>query len=134
MKNELWKYMEIPYVWHGKDWSGADCYGLLILFFKEEYGIELTDFRYDATDWEGIRDSSFIEDNVDTDWIEVSLDEVREGDLILINKSDSAPFHCGVALTSEQFLHTGKSHGAVVSRITTWKKRIFAVYRNRKFA
>ena len=37
------KYLEIPYKPLGRDWNGCDCWGLLCLIAKGEYGITLPD-------------------------------------------------------------------------------------------
>ena len=52
MKNQLlgWrKYLGIPYKHVGRDFNGVDCWGLLILYFREK-GIELPDWWYEE-DW-----------------------------------------------------------------------------------
>lgn len=38
-------YVGIPYVVNGRDRTGLDCWGLLILAFREQRGIELPDWR-----------------------------------------------------------------------------------------
>lgn len=37
------KYVGIPFVNHGSDFSGADCFGLIRLFYKEEFGYIVPD-------------------------------------------------------------------------------------------
>ena len=44
------KYLGIPYKHRGRDFNGVDCYGLLVLFFKTEFNIDLPDFWYEV-DW-----------------------------------------------------------------------------------
>lgn len=36
----------IPYVVDGRDWGGADCWGIVYLYFRAVHGIEVE--RYDA--------------------------------------------------------------------------------------
>ena len=37
------RYLAFPYLCGGRDCKGIDCWGLLMLVYREQYGIELTD-------------------------------------------------------------------------------------------
>lgn len=41
------KFVGVPYVKGGVDYSGADCYGLAALFYRDEMGIDLPFFDGD---------------------------------------------------------------------------------------
>jgi cell wall-associated NlpC family hydrolase len=38
---DLNKYVGVPYKYLGKSFTGADCYGLVSLFYEKEFGISL---------------------------------------------------------------------------------------------
>lgn len=38
------RYLKIPFKSHGRDFTGCDCYGLIRLILKEEYGKDIPDF------------------------------------------------------------------------------------------
>ena len=44
------KYLGIPFKHLGRSWGGVDCYGLLLLYYREELGITIADWEYEP-DW-----------------------------------------------------------------------------------
>jgi len=46
-------YIGIPYTYGGRSMAGVDCFGLAILIYKNEYGIDLPDWYLDEVDLTG---------------------------------------------------------------------------------
>lgn len=45
MNASISKYFGIPYVWEGNSFEGCDCYGLVCLWYKNELGLDLFDYK-----------------------------------------------------------------------------------------
>jgi len=117
------KYLGIPYVDKGRDENGLDCYGLVYLYYKNEYGIELETFTQDyesASD--AITAHGAIEKHRD-EFLEV--DKPREGDLIIFTIGGFNA-HIGLMISDKKFLHTLDGCEVTVESIDsiTWRNRI----------
>lgn len=117
MKN----YVGIPYVEYGRDRNGVDCYGLLVLFYKEQYNIDLPTYE---TEQDIVKEG---EEN----WCEV--DKPRTGDAVLLRQF-RVPTHVGVMCDDWHFLHCEDGIGVVRQRIDDpkWCRRIVKYYRHKK--
>ena len=74
----LVKYMSIPYIWGGSSFSGADCYGLVVLFYKEQFKLNIFDYKNLASQFEGdVSNSSAFSDNCEDEFV-----KIKEKDLI----------------------------------------------------
>jgi murein DD-endopeptidase len=38
------QFVGIPYVAHGRDYAGADCWGLLYLFYRDVLGVQIPSY------------------------------------------------------------------------------------------
>lgn len=64
--NDFSKYVGIPFVPGGRDRKGADCYGLMVLVYREMFNTELPEYDEERTtlkDLESVRD--IIEQRID---------------------------------------------------------------------
>ncbi len=109
------QYLGIQYKEFGRDRSGLDCYGLLLLFYSEQLNIKIPDFHYEN------KDKAFTFSSLkQTYW---SLFERIESP----NKYDLAAFtqlggkltnHIGIMIDDNSFLHVPKDQMVIVSKLS----------------
>lgn len=108
------KYYDIPYIEDSSDMSGCDCFGLVRLWYVDNLKIKLPEYHGNP---ESLCDL----------FMPVKINEVQEHDVIFFDYS--AGFHVGISLDKSVFIHSVKNIGVVVSKISTWKRRIRGIYR-----
>lgn len=121
--------LEIPYKHRGRGYDGVDCYGLIIIFYRDFLGIELLDVCRDYDeDWafKGIRDY-FIE-NYHRQFEKVTKPKLY--DIILFQNKKGIANHGGVVLQNGKFIHCSKD-GVNISRYSeeNFKRRFNGFYR-----
>lgn len=123
----------VPYLAGGRTENGADCWGLVVLFYRREFGVELPAFddvipdkadEYAATT-EG---AERIRQTVEV-FREVQLPEY--GDVVLCNVI-GLPIHVGIVVSKNEMLHAmpGTTY-PVIERFTgpRWQRRINSFHR-----
>ena len=133
--NNIINYIGIQYISKGRDRNkGLDCWGLVLDFYLNEFGIKLPSFedRYISSD---DQDSvhSFIESNkkeliAKGEWAKVT--EPQFGDVVLC-KIKGINLHTGIVIEENKMLHILRGHNSVVERTNSmnWKHRIEGYYR-----
>lgn len=127
------EYVGIPFVDGGRDRDGCDCWGLLKLYMREQFDIELPDFDISAFDTDSVI-QEMESGRKGPQWIEVTRDEYQRGDVIAmaigIRRLDMVN-HVGVYLGGDRFLHITKNTDSMINRLTDlmWASRIIGVYR-----
>lgn len=121
------KYIGIPYKDKGRLESGADCWGLARLVYKEEYGIDLPSFSTDYT----MKDAERIEDllvQYKEGWDK--LDSPIVGSIVLFRLLGVVS-HVGIMINNTQFIHNSATIDTCVESIDNlkWKKRVFGFYK-----
>lgn len=124
------RYLDVPYLYNGRTWKGADCYGLLILWFKNELGIDLIDYNHGTEHWSAL-DSNIMLANAYREFEKVTEGDARKHDVVVLNNG-GVP-HCGVMVDGKHFLHTLERIGPATSKISTWRDRIVGFYRHKSF-
>lgn len=106
------RYLGTAYQHQGRNGDTYDCWGLIISIYKN-YGIELFDIeKYTEND---IIEQQLFNKHYSDVWSRV--DEPKLLDIVLLNNKNGIPFHAGVYLMNNQFIHATKI-GVLVNRIT----------------
>jgi cell wall-associated NlpC family hydrolase len=111
------KYIGIPFLSNGRTLEGCDCYGLVRLVLRDEYGIELpqlSDNYYDAKNIE--ETARLFTENLPV----ITAGKIpgpKEGALVVITEQ-GRPCHVGIAAGGGYILHTGAKTGSVCQRET----------------
>lgn len=133
-------YVGIPFADKGRAHAGCDCWGLVRLALVEHFGISLPDYSdayAGALDHDSV--ATAVQAGLRDGW---SLVEGAPqcGDLLVI-KIAGRPWHCGLMVSSERFLHcpqqtdrhTGQETGtSCIERLdaVVWRRRIEGIYRH----
>jgi len=116
------EYVGIPYQEKGRARDGADCWGLVRLVYKDQYGIELPSFTevYEAKDKEQIAELFATQRE---GWEPTT--EPKEGDVVAMRVFGEIT-HVGVIAAPGTFLHVRRGISAAIERLDTpmWKHRI----------
>ncbi len=126
------RYVGIPYKFNGNSKDGSDCWGLVCLVEKEQFGKTLPVFNHD--DFTRKQLAELVNESVPT----VNVDKVllpEIGDIVLVNLVGE-PIHVGVVVGNpgeHNFLHTLRFHDSAIDRYDSarWNKRIEGFYRVR---
>jgi len=120
------RYVQIPYADRGRAFDGCDCYGLVLLFYREEYGEEIEDVMYESAQ----------DHKANARLVDVSKETMRarevtapaEGDLVLM-RAAGHPAHIGVYIEPHSCLHTSRRYGTVCEPLSRCKSQIEGYYR-----
>jgi cell wall-associated NlpC family hydrolase len=119
-------FIGLPFRDHGRDRTGADCWGGVRMVLRELRGIELPDYGagYAGTmDSDGI--SVAIRDGLVRDFVQVG--DPQPFDLVIFRLAGK-PWHVGLVVGPGQFLHwpqPDERGNDGTSRIARWTDRIW---------
>jgi cell wall-associated NlpC family hydrolase len=121
--DNLTKYIGIPFKYGGRTHDELDCYGLVMLLYKELYGMEVPD----VTSPTFIKD---IHDLVASEKLKWTPCELEEGAVIIFNIKGYGS-HVGMYIGDDYMIHTWEATGGVtIERVgINWKHRILGVYK-----
>ena len=95
----------IPYAEHGRDYSGADCWGIVWLYYRDVRGIVLPDYLDEMSTVDFRRDQigKVVTRGREEDWQQVA--DPRAGNVVLmrVGRQES---HVGIYLDGGRVLHS----------------------------
>lgn len=128
------RYIGIPYVESGRDPAadgGLDCWGLLVLIWREQYGVDLP--IYDGPHWAKGADRAAIAAAIRAEqerYLDVAPGTEREGDGILLRLLGQ-PLHVGLVVAPGWMIHTHETAAVCVERYDgmAWARRVLGFRR-----
>ena len=119
------KYLGVSYKSGGRSLRGLDCWGLIVMVFKD-FGVEVLDMESPAPEqWSFKNEDREIMDYWKK-WVPVSKPQFL--DVLLLNTLGGSINHAGICLSGGRFIHCTKS-GVLVSRLARWKQSLSGFYR-----
>jgi len=115
-KDELEKFLGVPYRFGGVSTNGMDCSGFAKRFFAEAFGIDLP------------HNSSAISRLDFLQTLPGRSEELRPSDLLFFGSKKGRINHVGISLGDDKFIHASRQNGVIVSslRDSYWKRRLLA--------
>lgn len=121
------KYVGIPYLVNGRDYSGIDCWGLVCLYYRDELGIELPSYQeaYENPAETRVEKAISLYKN---SWNSTTTPDV--GDVVLFNIYGE-PRHIGIYVGNNMFLHSRDNKDSVIESLASprWASRIEGIYK-----
>lgn len=114
-------YVGIPYESRGRDRDGADCWGLVRMVLREQYGHDLPSFDGYVNSRDPHVDELIARER--EGWI--TNDTAQTGDVVLFRIGGRVS-HVGIVAAPGTFLHAREGHASVIERLDAprWKNRI----------
>lgn len=123
----LGEFLRIPFAHKGRSMTGADCYGVIMLWYEKRLGIKLIDPFSDYPEGPAWRDKSLFIENYHLQWEKV--ESPKKYDVVLFKDKKGMVNHAGVFMGKNKFLHTSKISGAVIQKLDQWDDRVEGFYR-----
>ena len=121
-------YIGIRFKEKGRTREGVDCWGLVYLFYLEQFCIELPDYLDDYSHIRDRRLGELINEQAAQRWERVYTPE--PGALIILNMR-GLPFHTGIVVDNRRMIHAQIGTQVAIEDYTgiRWKKRVLGFYR-----
>jgi cell wall-associated NlpC family hydrolase len=117
------KYIGIPFKYGGRDYNELDCYGLVMLLYKELQGIELPDFNSPSF-------LSEIHDLIALEKQKWTPCELEVGAVLLFSIKGYGS-HVAYYIGDDSFIHTWEAtNGVTIERLgISWAHRLLGCYK-----
>jgi len=124
----------VPFRDLGRDWSGWDCWGLVVRAFREVFGIDLPTYEGDYADTEDEAIAGLFQDRDQLGRL-IAAGRERPGDVVVL-RLRGLPWHVGLVIEPGRMLHAFKGTETCLDnyRNKVWEKRIVGIYRHEQLA
>lgn len=123
-------YVGIPFRFGGRDRRGLDCYGLVVLVYREQFGIELPDYltHYGPEPTRHTLQRTYETALSQPCW--QLTKRPRTGDVVLL-KVFGLPIHCGLVVGQHTMLNTRIDVASCLERLDgfQWRDRVVGYFR-----
>lgn len=123
-------WIGLPFRDKGRGPDAYDCWGLVRAVLAAQFGIDLPDY---AGAYTNAHDHASVAAAVDAGLTDgwTTVDDPRAGDLLVIKIADR-PWHCGLMVTPDRFLHVPDKGTSCHERLDNviWTRRIEGIYRH----
>lgn len=107
--------IEIPFKKKGRDWDGVDCWGLIVLAFREVRGVDLPNHENDYASTFHIKQLQKMIDRFSCQWVETNIPQPMDSILL---RARGMPIHIGLIIDGNgNFLHIGHKRNAFIDNI-----------------
>lgn len=127
------RYIGLPFVDHGRDFDGCDCWGLIRLIMKHECSVDLPAYgETSALDLQAVAGMVAKEKEIEP-WIYVHPTAVKAFDVVVMHRRRD-PIHIGIMATRFEVIHIEEKTDSVLVPLThpTIKFRQPKFYRHRQ--
>jgi cell wall-associated NlpC family hydrolase len=130
-------YVGIPFAWNGYNRRGVSCWGLVVLVYRELFGIYLP--RHDqpgarVAHGQAADPQTWLAPSI---WASLELGEAQPGDLLHmvgLHSGRRTDLHCGIVAGRGLVLHAEEGTGSVIvnyERDPRYRRRVMGAYRVR---
>lgn len=127
------KYVGLPYKIRGRTLAGLDCYGLLVVIARDEFGVCIGSYEDIAYDGEG-NDKAVAEEihaGLTARWEPVERGKEQVGDCILF-RLGRYPIHCGMVVAPGWMIHIEEGADSALEKYNdgpAWPRRLIGFYK-----
>ena len=125
---DVTRYLSIPYLHGGRDRNGIDCYGLVRLFYSENFGIACPDYTYERG-WDE-KGFDYIENEYWKRFERVDKPEIY-GLVTFRGFGSTIERHIGIMIDDISFLHAPINGMVSIDKLThrVWSRQRGSFYR-----
>lgn len=119
----------VPFLDHGRDFQGWDCWGLVVRAYRECFGIEVPGYE-NVSALNSMEAGELFETHKKA-WIEIPAHQERPGDVILL-RHGSWPCHTGLVVKAGLMLHVDMKIETCIESYNAplWKTQVVGIYRH----